>query len=181
MGHYPKLSPESVQCQGRLGQCPGLVGITALNCSGESSGYCRFSGLTIISSSGYEGAGSHVPAVRVWDGTVDSVTVLSSQLTGATDVLDGENMPVGSWVSRSGGGFTFVGTANDSAVGNARLTAAGGSSHEGDWVPGFPAPGWHPNDTVGTTAGHGDSTLRCHPHRMTDFMYECVGAAVMRW
>ena len=70
--------------------------------------------------------GYHVPAVRVWDGYVESVTVLSSQLTGATDVLDCENRPVGSWVGRSGGGFTIVGTANDSAVGNAQLTAHGG-------------------------------------------------------
>ncbi len=54
------------------------VGITALNCS--RAGGCRFSGLTIISASGYEGAGAQVPAVRVFDGEVDSVTVLSSQV-----------------------------------------------------------------------------------------------------
>lgn len=83
------------------------------------------------------------------------MTVLSSQLTGATDVVDGDNVPVGSWVSRSGGGFTLVGTANDTAVGNAKLTAAGGDAHVGDFVPGFPAPGFHPHDTAGTTAGHG--------------------------
>ena len=155
MENYPSLRPAK-GCPGRDCQsASGLVGITSLNCSGESSGYCRLSGLTIISASGYEGAGEHVPAVRVWDGTVDSVTVLSSQITGASDVLNAENIPVGSWVSRSGGGFTFVGTANDSAVGNAKLTATGGSSHHGDWVPGFPAPGFHPNDTAGTTAGHG--------------------------
>ena len=65
MGNYPKLTPQSVQCEGKIGSCPGLVAITALNCSGESSGYCRFSGLTIISASGYEGAGSHVPAVCI--------------------------------------------------------------------------------------------------------------------
>ena len=73
--------------------------------------------------------GYHVPAVRVWDGYVEGITVMSSQLTGATDVLDGENRPVGSWVARSGGGFTIVGTADDSAVGNAQLTAHGGDTH----------------------------------------------------
>eukprot|EP01047_Picozoa_sp_COSAG01_P019266 COSAG01_NODE_1066_length_11878_cov_244.494949_11_plen_154_part_00 len=73
--------------------------------------------------------GYQVPAVRVWDGTVDSVTVFSSQLTGATDVLDGNNMPVGSWVSRSGGGFTIVGHSNDTASANAELTASGGHTH----------------------------------------------------
>ena len=48
---------------------------------------------------------------------------------GAADVLDANNVPVGSWVSRSGGGFTIVGTANDSATDNAQLTAAGGHTH----------------------------------------------------
>ena len=63
----------------------------------------------------------HVPAVRVWDGDVTAVTTFSSQLTGATDCVDGDNKPVGAWVARSGGGFTIVGTANDSAVGNAKV------------------------------------------------------------
>ena len=93
MGNYPALTPASVQCEGKTGQCPGLVGVTALNCSGARG--CKFSGLTMISASGYEGAGAHVPAVRVWDGDVDSVTILSSQITGASDVLDGDNIPVG--------------------------------------------------------------------------------------
>eukprot|EP01048_Picozoa_sp_COSAG05_P022954 COSAG05_NODE_4780_length_1375_cov_1.709248_2_plen_164_part_00 len=73
--------------------------------------------------------GYQVPAVRVWDGTVDSVSVFSSQLTGAADVLDANNLPVGAWVSRSGGGFTIVGNANDTALGNAILTASGGHTH----------------------------------------------------
>ena len=76
---------------------------------------------------------SHFPEPPIldprWDGTVDSVTVFDSQLTGAADVLDADNRPVGAWVSRSGGGFTIVGTANDTAVGNAKLTAAGGRTH----------------------------------------------------
>jgi hypothetical protein len=75
----------------------------------------------------------------------DSVTILSPQLTGATDVVDASNVPVGSWVSRSGGGFTIVGTTpkNATCAGNAALTAAGGSTHHGDLV-GVP----------GSTTGH---------------------------
>eukprot|EP01052_Picozoa_sp_SAG31_P026775 SAG31_NODE_2453_length_5662_cov_161.116442_3_plen_288_part_00 len=159
MRPYPKLTKSSVQCEGKSDGCPGLVAVTALNCSGALG--CRFSGLTIISASGWsyavhilvnvhqpciithptctcmghcalagsEGMGYQVPAVRVWDGTVDSVTVFGSQLTGAADVLDGDNRPVGSWVSRSGGGFTIVGHCNDTAHGNAALTASGGHTH----------------------------------------------------
>ena len=82
----------------------------------------------------YSGAGRHVPAVRVWNGKADSITILSSQLTGASDVLDCNNVPVGEWVSRSGGGFTVVGTANDTAAGNAVLTASGGKTGHGDYV-----------------------------------------------
>ena len=50
--------------------------------------------------------------VRVFSGRVDSVTILSPQQSGATDVVDADNIPVGSWVSRSGGGFTIVGTTS---------------------------------------------------------------------
>ena len=124
---YPALTPESVHCEGKTGQCPGLVPVVALNCSGAVS--CALDGLTIIAASGYEGMGAHVPAVRVWDGTVTALTTFGSQLTGATDCVNGDNKPVGSWVARSGGGFTIVGTSNDSAVGNARLSAAGGDTH----------------------------------------------------
>lgn len=67
--------------------------------------------------------------VRVWDGTVTALTTFGSQLTGATDCVDGDNKPAGSWVARSGGGFTVVGTSNDSATGNAKLSAAGGDTH----------------------------------------------------
>jgi hypothetical protein len=50
--------------------------------------------------------------VRVFSGRVDSVTILSPQQSGTTDVVDADNIPVGSWVSRSGGGFTIVGTTS---------------------------------------------------------------------
>ena len=76
----------------------------------------------------------HAPAVRVFDGDVDSVTVVSSQLTGAADVVDADNLPRGAWASRSAGGFTIVGTANSTEGGNARLTASGGATHRGDVI-----------------------------------------------
>ena len=77
MRSYPALDPASVQCEGKSGQCSGLVGICALNCSGIPD--CKLDGLTIIASSGYEGMGYHVPAVRVWSGDVTAVTVFGSQ------------------------------------------------------------------------------------------------------
>ena len=67
--------------------------------------------------------------VRVWDGYVQAVTSFSSQLTGATDVLDGKNRTVGSWVARLCGSFTIVGDADDAAVGITQLTAYGGDTH----------------------------------------------------
>lgn len=105
----------------------------------------------MISASGYEGMGYQVPAVRVWDGTVDAVTVFDSQLTGAADVLDDTNTPVGSWVSRSGGGFTIVGTANDTELGNAQLTASGGHTHSN----GDPSDVNNFIGKAGSTVGHG--------------------------
>ena len=59
---------------------------------------------------------------------------MSSQLTGAADVRDARNLPRGAWASRSGGGFTIVGTANATAVGNAALTASGGATHAGEFI-----------------------------------------------
>ena len=53
MRSYPALTPHSVQCQGKKSQCPGLVAIVAVNCSGAAG--CKLSGLMMISASGYEG------------------------------------------------------------------------------------------------------------------------------
>ena len=36
------------------------------------------------------------------------ITILSSQLTGGNDVVDERDVPIGSWVSRSAGGWTVV-------------------------------------------------------------------------
>ena len=129
LGKYPHLDPASVGCVNRTAQCPGLVSIVALNCSRVPG--CTLSGITLTSASGFEGAGTRAPAVRVFDGEVDSVTVLSSQLTGAADVLDSANVPRGSWASRSAGGFTIVSTTDLAAKGTAVLTAAGGKTRWG--------------------------------------------------
>eukprot|EP01044_Picomonas_judraskeda_P010439 COSAG03_NODE_1342_length_4292_cov_3.123242_6_plen_225_part_00 len=101
--------------------------VVALNCSGV--GGCHLDGVTISSGGQYGGATRKpAPAIRVYSGTVNSVTVLSSQLTGSVDVLDAENRPVGSWISRSAGGFVFVGNAlpgDAGGTGEATLTAGG--------------------------------------------------------
>ena len=142
MRPYPALTAESVGCKDLTGRCVGLVAVVGLNCSSVPG--CRLSGLTMIAVSAWEGAGQQSPAVRVWNGDVDSVTVLSPQLTGATDVLDANNTPVGAWTSRSGGGFTIVGTTNpNSTAANAALTASGGATHRGDDF-----------GVAGSTAGH---------------------------
>ena len=66
------------------------------------------------------------------------------QLTGSTDVLDASNRPVGAWTSRSAGGFTIVGTANENLTApTAALTASGGATRRGDYV-----------GVAGSTAGH---------------------------
>jgi hypothetical protein len=68
-------------------------------------------------------SGKPAPVIRVYSGNVNSVTVLSSQSTGSLDVLDAEDTPVGSWVSRSAGGFTFVGQAAVAGSSDANRTA----------------------------------------------------------
>ena len=114
--------------------CNALVGIVGLNCSNAHN--CALDGVTMIATSGFEGASNHAPAVRVWEGgdgkrsvnpaRVKGLTVMSSQLTGGNDALDAANRPVGSWVSRSAGGWTVVADGGGEAgpPNDARLTAA---------------------------------------------------------
>jgi hypothetical protein len=121
-GRYPALVPPGTLAAVNS----GLVPVVALNCSGVPG--CHLDGVTISSAGQYGGATSKpAPAIRVYSGTVNSVTVLSSQLTGSVDVLDAGNRPVGSWISRSAGGFVFVGNAPEAAssTGEAALTAGG--------------------------------------------------------
>ena len=147
---YPALTAASVGCKDLTGLCVGLTPIVALNCSTCSGRLCkdgcRLSGLTVIATSTYPSVRARAaPAVRVFSGRVDAVTILSPQQSGATDVVDADNIPVGSWVSRSGGGFTIVGTTNTNATvgGNAALTATGGRTQHGEYV-----------SAHGATAGH---------------------------
>lgn len=102
-GMYPALVAPGTYAK----KNSGLVPVVALNCSHVPG--CHLDGVTITSGSQYGGATAKpAPAIRVFSGTVKAVTVISSQLTGSLDVLDADNNPVGSWASRSGGGFTFV-------------------------------------------------------------------------
>ena len=122
-GGYPALVPPGTVANRNA----GLVPVVALNCSHVPG--CHLDGVTISSAGQYGGATSKpAPAIRVYSGSVTSVTVLSSQQTGSVDVLDAQNRPVGSWISRSAGGFTFVGDAPQvagSGAADAALTAGG--------------------------------------------------------
>jgi hypothetical protein len=123
-GQYPALVAEGTHGK----KNDGLVPVIALNCSGAPG--CHLDGVTISCGSQYGGATAKpAPAIRVYSGTVNSVTILSSQLTGSLDVRDARDNPVGSWVSRSGGGFTFVTDAPPRQPGSklrvAALTAGG--------------------------------------------------------
>ena len=121
-------------CRTRARKNDGLVPVIALNCAGVPG--CHIDGISITSGSEWGGASAKPsPAIRIFSGTVNSVTILSSQLTGSVDVVDAHNVPVGSWISRSGGGFTFVGGSAPSAgqahghvAGEAKLTAGGRGS-----------------------------------------------------
>ena len=116
----------------------GLVPVVSLNCSGVPG--CHLGGVTITAASEYGGATKKAsPAIRVYGfgspghdcAMVNSVTIESAQMTGSVDVLDDTGMPVGEWISRSAGGFTFVGalpTATTNRSVAAQLTAGGRSS-----------------------------------------------------
>lgn len=138
---YPALTAASVGCKDLTGICVGLVPIVALNCSICAARLCKdgckLSGLTLVATSAFPSVRARAaPAVRVFSGRVDSVTILSPQQSGSTDVVDAENIPVGSWISRSAGGFTVVGTTDKNATvaGNAALTATGGRTQHGDEI-----------------------------------------------
>jgi len=126
-GKYPDLVAPGTRAEKNA----GLVPVIALNCSAVPG--CHLDGVSITSGSEYGGASAKPsPAIRVFSGSVSSVTILSSQLTGSVDVLDAHNVPQGSWISRSAGGFTFVcgaktpaGQAYGHVAGEATLTAGG--------------------------------------------------------
>jgi hypothetical protein len=95
----------------------GLVPVVAINCTTAAAGnaQCGIDGLLLAAVAVNEGGTGTGPAVRVFtDGDarrargVRGVTVLSSQLTGGNDVVDERDRPIGSWASRSAGGWTLV-------------------------------------------------------------------------
>ena len=116
----------------------GLVPVVAVNCSGVPG--CHLDGVQITAAAEFGGSTRKAsPAIRLYGwgapghdcGTVNSVTIESSQLTGSVDVLNDLNVPAGEWVSRSAGGFTFVGSLPTPATNRsiaAQLTAGGHSS-----------------------------------------------------
>ena len=89
----------------------------SVNCTTAAAGnnQCGIDGLLLTATAVNEGGTGNGPAVRVFtegDASrargVRGVTVLSSQLTGGNDVVDERDRPIGSWASRSAGGWTLV-------------------------------------------------------------------------
>ena len=89
----------------------------SVNCTTAAAGnnQCGIDGLLLTAVAVNEGGTGNGPAVRVFtegDASrargVRGVTVLSSQLTGGNDVVDERDRPIGSWASRSAGGWTLV-------------------------------------------------------------------------
>ena len=124
LAQYPVLSDMVKGCPDVAPpppDCRSPVPVVSLNCSGAGGG-CALDGLTIIASSGYEGGGGPLTAVRVFSGTVTAVTILDGMRTGAHGVLDAENRPVGSWVGRGEDGFVIVGS--DASASRQRMSLA---------------------------------------------------------
>ena len=57
------------------------------------------------------------------------ITIETGGMTGAPDVLDAENIPFGSWLSRSAGGWLGVGAATGSNASNMSAHGDGADSH----------------------------------------------------
>jgi hypothetical protein len=69
-------------------------------------------GLMMVGASPLGGGwnGFHIGhAVRVFAGAVRSTTILNSQHTGGLAVVDAFGVPFGSYVSKSAGGYVFLG------------------------------------------------------------------------
>jgi hypothetical protein len=73
---------------------------------------CALDGVTMIAASPLGAAFNsyHIGhAVRVFNGSVRSITILNSGHTGGLAVVDAAGVPFGSYVSKSAGGFVFLG------------------------------------------------------------------------
>jgi hypothetical protein len=98
------------------------VPIVGLNASGS-----RLDGVIITSSTTTE---SHAPAVRVYAGTLDSVTIFSGQLVGGYDCVDANDVPVGAFVTRSAGGLVVVNKPMEQDSGSPlNAVVSGNSTH----------------------------------------------------
>ena len=106
--------------------CRSPVPLVALNCSGNPG--CELDGLTIIGSSGYEGSNGPRTAVRIYSGTAIAVTVIDGGRTGSGDVRDANDLPAGSWLSRSSGGWVIVGDAAAKPPTNAHMGVRGAAA-----------------------------------------------------
>jgi hypothetical protein len=113
----------------------GVTSIVQLNCT---QSMCVLDGLSITSSqsNGAGFNGFHLGhAVRVFAGRIRSVMILDGSYVGAIDIVDAHGTPFGSWVSKSGGGFIFLGT--DAASTDAAILAGQTSAND---FPGIAAP-----------------------------------------
>ena len=77
----------------------------SVNCSMQD---CGINGLFM---SGVDTSESHAPAVRVYSGQADPVTIFSNTMMGGQDILDADDKPAGGFVTRSVGGWTMAAPA----------------------------------------------------------------------
>ena len=111
------------------GECvPEVVPVVALNAT-PTAVLDGFTMTAVSSGEGYhwgDASGAGSLAIRVFEGGVSGVTILTGQLSGAADVRDYKDRPVGGWVARSAGGWTLVGqVTNVTEMGGANLSAWG--------------------------------------------------------
>jgi hypothetical protein len=120
----------------------GLQNVTSVVHMNCSQPMCALDGLVMVGASPLGGGwnGFHIGhAVRVFAGAVRSITVLNSQHTGGLAVVDAVGVPFGSYVSKSAGGYVFLGEqgagGTDAALlpsevsPNGNMTNLRGSSH----------------------------------------------------
>eukprot|EP01045_Picozoa_sp_COSAG04_P005861 COSAG04_NODE_278_length_18351_cov_17.582676_11_plen_272_part_00 len=123
------------------GGLQNLTSVLQLNCSQPM---CALDGITMMAASPLGAAfnGYHIGhAVRVFAGAVRSITMLDSGHTGGLAVVDAAGVPFGSFVSKSAGGFVFLGEAAPAGMAsdatllpnaqspNGNMTQPRGSSH----------------------------------------------------
>ena len=86
----------------------------------------RLDGITMTSFTTTE---NHAPAIRVYSGTVESVSIFAGQLVGGYDCVDANDVPIGAFVTRSLGGFAIVNKPPANATGNIGSVATHETTH----------------------------------------------------